>query len=166
MVISSHIRSCQNTIQCRSLVTRNKEQKLKQHTLRTLVGSLLGLAFILIGIQHFTRPELFNAIVPKYLGWPAFWNYTSGALEIIFGLGMMIPRARKYAAQLLVVLVLLVSLANVNMWINDLPFNGTRLSTTGHIIRWIIQFLLLTILLWLGEKIRRPSPESARNTQP
>ena len=134
---------------------------MKQHTLRTLVGSLLGLAFISIGIQHFVRPELFNPIVPEYLGWPAFWNYTSGAMEIILGLGMVIPKTRKYAAQLLVVLVLLMSLANANMWINDLPFNGTRLSTTGHIVRWIIQLLLLTILLWLGEKIQRPNPEIA-----
>ena len=114
------------------------------------------MAFIIIGVQHFTRPELFNAIVPAYLGWPSFWNYTSGAMEIIFGVGIILSQTRKYAAQLLVVLVLLMSLANLNMWINDLPFNGTRLSTTGHIIRWAIQILLLAILLWLGERIYPP----------
>lgn len=126
---------------------------MKTYTLRALIGSLLGIAFIVIGVQHFMRPELFNAIVPKYLGNPSFWNYTSGAMEIIFGLGMIISKTRKYAAQLLVILVLLMSLANLNMWINDLPFNGTRLSTVGHVIRWIIQFILLAILLWLGERI-------------
>ena len=112
-----------------------------------------------IGIQHFAQPDIFNAIVPTYMGWPSFWNYTSGAMEILFGLGMMLPVARKYAAQFLVVLVLLMSLANLNMWINDLPFNGNRLSTTGHIIRWLIQFLLLTVLLWLGEKIGTSTSE-------
>ena len=129
---------------------------MKQYTLRRIVGSILGMAFIIIGVQHFTRPELFNAIVPAYLGWPSFWNYTSGAMEIIFGVGIILSQTRKYAAQLLVVLVLLMSLANLNMWINDLPFNGTRLSTTGHIIRWAIQILLLAILLWLGERIYPP----------
>ena len=58
-------------------------------------------------------------------------------MEILFGLGLVIPKTRKYAAQLLVLLVLCMSLANLNMWINDIPFNGTRLSTTGHIVRWI-----------------------------
>ena len=134
---------------------------MKAYTRRDIVGSLLGVAFVLIGTQHFAQPELFNAIVPDYLGWPSFWNYTSGAMEILFGLGMLIPKTRKYAAQLLVALVLCMSLANLNMWVNDIPFNGTKLSTTGHIIRWIIQFLLLTVLLWLGEKIMPPSNKTS-----
>ena len=80
-------------------------------------------------------------------------------MEIIFGVGIILSQTRKYAAQLLVMLVVLMSLANLNMWINDLPFNGTRLSTTGHIIRWIIQILLLVILLWLGERIYPPKQD-------
>ena len=133
---------------------------MNQYTLRNIMGSLLGVAFVSIGTQHFAQPELFNPIVPDYLGWPSFWNYVSGAMEILFGLGLVIPKTRKYAAQLLVALVLCMSLANLNMWINDIPFNGTRLSTTGHIVRWILQILLLTVLLWLGEKIMLPSNEA------
>ena len=118
-----------------------------------IIGAILGIAFMSIGIQHFVNPEMFNAIVPKYLGWPAFWNYASGFLEIVLGLGLIIPISRRIAARFLVVLVLLLSLANLNMWINDIPFNGTLLTTTGHIIRWTIQLILLAILLWLGEII-------------
>ncbi len=117
----------------------------------SMVGILLGIAFVAIGIFHFTNPELFIPIVPEYLGIPWFWNYTSGAMEIIFGLGMFIPKTRTIASRLLFVLVILMSLANLNMWINDLPFNGTRLSPTGHGVRWVIQFALLAVLLWLGE---------------
>ena len=130
------------------------------------MGFLLGIPFIWIGTQHFAQPDIFNAIVPSYLGWPYFWNYSSGALEILFGLGMMIPQTRKYAAQLLVILVLLMSLANVNMWLNDLPFNGTRLSTGGHIVRWALQLLLLSILLWLGEKIGHTRSSQPKQTIP
>lgn len=126
---------------------------MNQDSSRNVVRGLLGIAFVSIGTQHFAQPELFNAIVPDYLGWPSFWNYTSGAMEILFGLGLMIPKTRVHAAKLLVVLVLCMSLANLNMWINDVPFNGTHMSTTGHIIRGIVQILLLTVLLWLGERI-------------
>ena len=129
---------------------------MKYSNRRNIFGLLLGSAFVWIGTQHFAQPEIFNAIVPRYLGWPSFWNYTSGAMEIGFGVGMMIPRTRRLSALFLVVLVLLMSLANLNMWINDLPFNGIRMSTSGHIIRAIIQLLLLTVLLWLGEKIAAP----------
>ena len=69
----------------------------------------------------------------------------------------MVPRFRSLSAKLMIVQLILLYLANLNMWINDIPFNGTRLSTTGHIVRWIIQILLLTVLLWLGEKIMPPS---------
>jgi len=41
--------------------------------------------------------------------------------------------------------------ANLNMWINDIPIGGTRLSTKGHLIRGIIQMALIAVALWIGE---------------
>ena len=117
---------------------------------KNIVGCLLGLPFVWIGIQHFVNPKAFNEIVPRYLGAPFFWTYASGVLEILLGLGIMIPVTRTISARLLVVLVLAMSLANLNMYLNDIPFNGNLLSATGHAIRLIIQILLLAALLWLG----------------
>jgi uncharacterized membrane protein len=131
--------------------------KLKHNKARNSIGLILGVPFILVGVQHFAQPEIFIEIVPDYLGWPSFWNYTSGSMEMLFGVGLMVPFTRVFSARLLVILVLLMSLANLNMWINDLPFNGHRLSTTGHIIRWFIQFILIAVLLWLGEIIGKKS---------
>ena len=112
---------------------------------------VLGLAFCRIGLLHWTNPEPFEAIVPAYLGAPSFWNLLSGALEIIFGIGLAIPKTRRRAAGLLFFLVIAMSLANLNMWINDLPFNGTKLTTQGHVIRWGIQIVLLLTLAWMGK---------------
>ena len=117
---------------------------------KNIVGCLLGFPFVWIGIQHFVNPKAFNEIVPRYLGAPSFWTYASGVLEILLGLGIMIPVTRTISARLLVVLVLAMSLANLNMYLNDIPFNGNLLSATGHAIRLIIQILLLVALLWLG----------------
>jgi uncharacterized membrane protein len=117
---------------------------------RNITGALLGLTFCWIGIQHFINLKAFNEIVPSYLGTPAFWTYSSGVLEIALGLGIVIPATRPVSARCLVVLVVLMSLANLNMYLNDVPFNGSVLSTTAHIIRLIIQVVLVTVLLWLG----------------
>ena len=117
---------------------------------KNIVGCLLGLPFVWIGIQHFVNPKAFNEIVPRYLGAPSLWTYASGVLEILLGLGIMIPVTRTISARLLVVLVLAMSLANLNMYLNDIPFNGNLLSATGHANRLIIQILLLAALLWLG----------------
>ena len=128
---------------------------------RNIVGITLGIAFVSVGIQHFVNTDLFNEIVPPYLGWPTFWTYISGILEVVLGVGIVIPRTRAYSAQLLVGLVLCLSLANLHMWMDDVPFNGTRLTTTDHIVRWCIQFLLFAVLLWLGEKIGKSQTESS-----
>ena len=117
---------------------------------RNITGVILGLAFMWVGIQHFVNSKAFNEIVPSYLGAPSFWTYSSGILEIALGLGLMIPATRTISARCLVVLVMVVSLANLNMYLNDVPFNGSVLSTTGHIIRLIIQVVLITVLIWLG----------------
>ena len=112
---------------------------------------VLGLAFCRIGLLHWTNPEPFEAIVPAYLGVPSFWNLLSGSLEMLFGVGLVIPRTRKRAAMLLFFLVMAMSLANVNMWVNDLPFNGTKLSTQGHVIRWCVQIVLLLTLARMAQ---------------
>ena len=129
--------------------------------LRNTVGVLLGVAFAAIGVMHFVTPERFNEIVPAYLGIPWFWTYASGVGEICLGAGLMLPKARPWAGRWLVVLVLLMSLANLNMWINDIPFNGNLLSTTGHVIRWIIQAVLILVLLWLAEILPRQNRDQS-----
>ena len=53
---------------------------------------VLGLAFCRIGLLHWTNPEPFEAIVPAYLGVPSVWNLLSGSLEMLFGVGLVIPR--------------------------------------------------------------------------
>lgn len=112
---------------------------------------VLGLAFCRIGLLHWTNPEPFEAIVPAYLGAPSFWNLLSGSLEMLFGVGLVMPRTRKRSAMLLFFLVIAMSLANVNMWVNDLPFNGTKLSTQGHVIRWCVQIVLLLTLARMAQ---------------
>ena len=117
---------------------------------RNIIGAVVGLAFIWIGIAHFKNPKAFNEIVPNYLGAPYFWTYASGAFEIILGLGLVIPATRTISARCLVVLVLMMSLANLNMYLNDIPFDGNLLTATGHVIRLAVQIILLAALLWLG----------------
>ncbi|MED5453378.1 MAG: DoxX family membrane protein [Verrucomicrobiota bacterium] len=113
----------------------------------------MGIPFIWIGCDHFFRPEIFDPIVPNYLGFPRFWTIASGIVEILLGIGIMLPHSRRLAAIFLVVFLVLVYLANLNMWLNDIPFNGTLLSKNGHIIRLLVQLVLIYISLWLAHLI-------------
>ena len=64
----------------------------------------------------------------------------------------MMPPTRRMAARFLFILVILMSLANLNMWINNLELgDGTSLSTTGHTIRLIIQVAAILLCIWISQ---------------
>ena len=74
----------------------------------------------------------------------------------------MIPLSRRLAARLLTLFLFCVYLANLNMWLNDVPFNGNLLSSNGHLIRLLIQIVLISITLWLAELFLGKTPRGAR----
>ena len=118
---------------------------------RIFVGLILGVLLIRIGIHHFTNPDTYDRIVPDYLGAPRFWTLSSGCIEIILGTGLIFNRSRKIASRALVIFFIAVYLANINMWINDVPFSGTHLTSRGHVVRLIIQLVLIAIAFNLSE---------------
>ena len=62
------------------------------NSLKTWLAIIFGVAFLRIGLLHFTQPEPFDAIIPPYLPFPRFWTLASGILEILFGLGTDAPK--------------------------------------------------------------------------
>ncbi|MDA7605218.1 hypothetical protein N8631_00425 [Verrucomicrobiales bacterium] len=113
-----------------------------------------------IGSDHLIRPEIFDSIVPDYLGFPRFWTIASGVLEIILGIGMILPVHRQLAARYFTVFLVFVYLANLNMWLNDVPFSGTLLSLNGHIIRLLVQLIIICIGLWLAGLIGKKTKKT------
>jgi uncharacterized membrane protein len=115
-----------------------------------------------VGIQHFIRPEIFEPIVPPWLGWPWFWVHITGYTEIALGLGIMVPRLRRLAGWLMGTQLVLLYLANLHMWMADISFQGFQMGTTGHIIRMVVQLLLIGAAIGLARSAapvpERPSP--------
>ena len=112
---------------------------------------LFGAGFVLVGLRHFQDPAWFEPIVPGILGMPRLWVYSSGLFEIILGLGIMTPKFRPEASILTAMMLVVLYWANLNMWVNDIPIGGSRLSTNGHIIRGLIQALMIWLALWIGD---------------
>ena len=106
-----------------------------------------GIPFILVGIEHFRSPQKFVDIVPSYLPFPLFLVYLTGVMEIAGGLGIIYPETREITGRLMVLFLIAIYPANFNMWINDIRYNGTRLTTQGHLVRLSVQFLLIIAAL-------------------
>lgn len=123
-----------------------------------LAAVLYGLPFVWIGVQHFLAPEVFEPIVPPYLGWPWLWVHLTGYTEVGLGVGIMVPRTRRVAGWLMVAQLVLLYLANLHMWLADLEFQGMRMSTTGHVIRLLVQVLLIAGAAALARSARPAVP--------
>ena len=106
-----------------------------------------GIPFILVGIEHSRSPQKFVDIVPNYLPFALFLVYLTGIMEIVGGLGIIYPNTRVITGRLMVLFLIAIYPANFNMWINDIPYNGTRLTTQGHLVRLSVQFLLIIAAL-------------------
>ena len=112
-----------------------------------LFAFVYGIAFVLVGMEHFRDPQKFVEIVPPYFPFALFLVYFTGAMEIAGGLGVIYPETREIAGRCLVLFLVAVYPANLYMWTNDVAFNGTKLTNNGHLVRLGIQFLLILAAL-------------------
>ena len=112
---------------------------------------IFGFPFVIIGIDHFIDPSWYEPIVPEILGFPTFWVYASGVFEIALGAGLMFPQARQISAYGIALMLVVLYWANFNMWVNDIAIGGSKSGTNWHIMRAIIQVLLISICLIIAK---------------
>ena len=127
-------------------------QRLSRTQQLSLVGATIF--YVVAGTLHFIKPEIYVRIVPPYIPWHLSMVRSSGALEILGGLGLLIPRTRRAAAWALTALLVTVFPANIYVATN--PFEAGAVSIAPA-IRWgrlAVQPLLGIWLLWCT----RPRP--------
>ena len=59
------------------------------------------------GSYHFINPEFYADLIPDYLPYHDFINYTSGVLEICLAIGVAITKTRVLAVKGIIVLLIL-----------------------------------------------------------
>ena len=59
---------------------------------------LAGAPFIGMGLLHFLRPRLFEAIMPPYLPAHRELVYASGVAELVGGIALTVPRWRRFGS--------------------------------------------------------------------
>ena len=102
--------------------------------------------YISIGLSHFTDPNWFLQIVPPYLPYKLELVYISGFLEIIFGIMLITPSLKHYAAWGLILLLIAVFPANIYL----AQTNGAAMNTSP-LVAWArlpFQFLFIGIAYW------------------
>ena len=86
--------------------------------LKFIMQCLLGLFFVVAGVNHFLRPDFYMKIMPPYLPWHLPLVYLSGLFEVAFGTLVLIPKYTAPAAWALIALLIAVFPANLHMALN------------------------------------------------
>jgi len=79
---------------------------------------IMGLVYVLAGINHFRNPRLYLKIIPPYFSNPKLINQLSGLAEILLGVGVCISQLSSIAAIGIIILLIAVFPANLHMYQN------------------------------------------------
>lgn len=108
----------------------------------------LAVMFVFTAISHFhprVRPDLIR-MVPASLPAPALLVSATGVLELLGGIGLMVPRTRPAAGYALIALLVAMFPANIRAARERLPVGGRRATP----LLWRVPLQLLWIAaLWL-----------------
>lgn len=113
-------------------------------TLKTVSRYIMSLFYVSVGINHFLNPEWFVKIIPPILlEFDYQLVYLSGVCEVMFGLLILIPKARYYAAWGLILTLAAVFPANIYL----AQTNGVAMDTTAAVAWYRLPFQTVFILL-------------------
>lgn len=110
--------------------------------------ALAALLYVAGGTLHFVKTDLYLKIMPPYLPWHLQLVWISGGCEILGGLGLLIPAARRYAAWGLIALLIAVFPANLYMATNPIDAGAVSIAPALRWGRLPLQLLLIWWLLW------------------
>ncbi len=121
----------------------NSNLNRRRETLRVI----FSISLIVVGITHFIRPEQYARIVPPIF--PAFTSvYLSGVLEILGGIGLMIPSLSVLAAWGLIALFIGVFPANIYMTLHNIKIEGIPQNQVLYWARLPLQAVLIAWAWW------------------
>jgi uncharacterized membrane protein len=118
--------------------------------IKPIARVITAVGFVAIGVLHFVDPKPFLQIMPAYLPWHLELVYLSGVFEVLGGVGLLVPRTRRFSAWGLIALLLVVYLANINMLVNDIYLDGMPRERWLLWARMPMQFVFIALVAWTG----------------
>ena len=97
--------------------------------------------YVLAGLNHFLNAHFYEAIMPDYIGFHKLLIYLSGACEMVLGLLLLPYCTRKWAALLIIMMLMLFLWLHVQMLIDYWKSNDKDLWIA--IVRLPLQFVFI-----------------------
>jgi len=131
------------------LVSASKVGINPMKTFRGNAAVATGLTFIFTGATHFLIPDTFMKLMPPFIPAPTAMVYISGFFEILGGIGLLLPRTRRWAAYGLILLLLAVFPANIYVALNNVQLGGFMSYAVYQWLRLPMQLVLIWWVWWI-----------------
>jgi uncharacterized membrane protein len=102
---------------------------------------LMSALYVLAGINHLWKPDIYFKIIPSFLVYKDFINFMTGFLQILFGVSLLVYKYQVVAASSIIILLILIFPSNLYMVFNKNARLGIPLWLL--LIRLPLQFMLI-----------------------
>ncbi len=116
-----------------------------------LLSGRIAFAFMLLftAIGHFVFTYGMSKMIPDFIPNKIFIVYTTGFIEVLFAIGILIPKYQKYVAAGVVVFLILMLPANVKAASNHLNYQTGEQNGNGLNYLWFRIPLQIFFILWV-----------------
>ena len=110
----------------------------------------MALLYFTAGVNHFIHPAFYLKIMPPWIPVHKELVFISGIAEVLFAMLLLFPVTRRFAAWGIIALLVAVFPANIQMMLNYMDENNTRLWIS------ILRLPLQIVLIWWAYGFTKP----------
>ena len=118
--------------------------------------AVVFLWFFIGGLGHFLYDDFFVRIVPPNVKAPETAVVVTGVFELLGAIGILMPATRRVAGIGLFLLTLVLTAANIHMWVHFDQFPEFAPGLLG--LRLVLQVFLLAVILFSTQPLQSPVP--------
>jgi uncharacterized membrane protein len=120
-------------------------------SMKSITRLWLALLFIIASSLHFIS-DVELQIIPPFLPLRREALWITGILELLGGIGLLIPRFQRTASWGLAALLVTIFPANIYHAVKNIRPGGIFDSPIYHVIRLPLQAVLIWLVLWCADK--------------
>lgn len=109
---------------------------------------VLGVFFVVGGINHFRDPGFYLQMMPDYLPAHGLLVQLSGVTEMLSGVMLLVPRASHWGARFVVAHLVVFLL--VHVWMVKHPERFVAIPVAALWLRIVVQFVLIAWAAWFA----------------
>ncbi|MCC9074300.1 hypothetical protein LNQ49_22155 [Flavobacterium sp. F-65] len=125
--------------------------KLVTHQYDLLFAARISMCIMLFftAIAHFAFTKGMSMMIPPFVPFKTELVYVTGILEIILGIGLLMPDFKVYSAWALIVFFIFLLPANIYAAINHIDYQKGTFNGNGTSYLWFRVPLQVFFILWI-----------------